>query len=218
MNSAAIVQLPVDDTISYKVYVAKAIPLADVAITAQLQLIVSNRDENPNLDSRIRSALKDFIDTHWTLLEQERSSATPGFERIRLKAMAKVPASENRKLKERSAAANREGLEFDDVRVSRNLPQDQANQIIKELWFDAVEKVTAHLDEFNRASGRQWRIGDIALGVPGVGRSSGRSAKGGYSEEPDEPFDKFMESGFSGVEKISLTANVTLKSARPVLE
>lgn len=87
MNSAAIVQLPVDDTISYKVYVAKAIPLADVAITAQLQLIVSNRDENPNLDSRIRSALKDFIDTHWTLLEQERSSATPGFERIRLKAI-----------------------------------------------------------------------------------------------------------------------------------
>lgn len=122
-------------------------------------------------------------------------------------------------MKERSAAANREGLEFDDVRVScRNLPQDQANQIIKELWFDAVEKVTAHLNEFNRASGRQWRIGDIALGVPGVGRSSGRSAKGGYSEEPDEPFDKFMESGFSGVEKISLTANVTLKSARPVLE
>ena len=218
MNFPPTLQLPVDDTISYKIYVAKAVPLADVTVTAQLQLMVSNRDENPDLDSRIRGALKNFIDTQWTLLEQERSSATPGFERIQLKAMAKVPAKENRKLEERAAGANCEGLEFGQVHVSRNLPQDQANQIIKELWFEAVEKVTAHLSEFNLASGRQWRIGDIALGVPGGGRQSGRLTKGGYVEDPDEPLGKFMESGLSGAEKISLTADVTLRSAKPIPE
>ena len=218
MSFPPALQFPVDDTISYKIYVAKAVPLADVTVTAQLQLMVSNRDENPDLDSRIRGALKNFIETQWTLLEQERSSATPGFERIQLKAMAKVPAKENRKLEERAAGANCEGLEFGQVHVSRNLPQDQANQIIKELWFEAVEKVTAHLSEFNLASGRQWRIGDIALGVPGGGRQSGRLTKGGYVEDPDEPLGKFMESGLSGAEKISLTADVTLRSAKPIPE
>lgn len=78
--------------------------------------------------------------------------------------------------------------------------------------------VTAHLDEFNRASGRQWRLGDVTLGVPGGGRSSGRLTKGGYVEDADEPLGKFMESGLSGVEKVSLTAEVTLRSARPTLE
>ena len=215
MNLPTVQPFPIDDTISYKIYVAKAVPLADVTVTAQLVLMVSNRDENLDLDSRIRGALKDFIDTDWTLLEQERSSATPGFERIQLKAMAKVPAKENRKLEERAAGANREGLEFGHVYVSRNLPQDQANQIIKELWFEAVEKVTAHLEEFNRASGRTWRVGDITLGVPGGGRQSGRQSKGGFIEDPDEPLGKFMESGLSGAEKISLTADVTLRSAKP---
>ena len=218
MSFSPTIQLPVDDTISYKIYVAKAVPLADVTVTAQLQLMVSNRDENPDLDSRIRGALKNFIDTEWTLLEQERSSATPGFERIQLKAMAKIPAKENQKLQERAARANCEGLEFGHVHVSRNLPQNQANQIIKELWFEAVEKVTDHLNEFNRVSGRQWRVGDIALGVPGGKRPSVRSTKGGNVEDLDEPLGKFMESGFSGAEKISLTADVTLRSSKPMPE
>ena len=218
MSFSPTIQLPVDDTISYKIYVAKAVPLADVTVTAQLQLMVSNRDENPDLDSRIRGALKNFIDTEWTLLEQERSSATPGFERIQLKAMAKIPAKENQKLEERAARANCEGLEFGHLFVSRNLPQDQANQIIKDLWFEDVEKVTDHIIEFNRVSGRRWRIGDIALGVPGGKQSSVRSAKGGYIEDLDEPLGKFMESGLSGAEKISLTADVTLRSSKPMPE
>lgn len=215
MSFAPTMQLPMDDTISYKIYVAKAVPLVDVTVTAQLELMVSNRDENPDIDSRIRDALKDFVDTDWTLLEQERSSATPGFERIQLKAMSKVPAKENRKLEERAARANREGLEFGRITVSRNMPQEQANQIIKELWFETVEKVTGHLEEFNRASGRQWRIGDVTLGVPGTGRQTGRMTKGGYVEDPEEPLGIFMETGLSGLEKISLTADVTLRSMRP---
>jgi hypothetical protein len=214
MNPTNSIQLPIDDTISYKIYVAKAVPVADVTVTANLTLMVSNRDESQDLDNRIRRALSDFIDTEWTLLTPERSSATPGFERINLKAIAKIPSTENRNLDERAARANREGLEFDHVRVTRSMPQEQANQIIKELWFEAVEKVTAHLAEFNRASGRQWRIGDVALGVPGTGRASVRSSKGGYTEDPDEPLGQFMESGLSGVEKISLTADVTLRSSR----
>ena len=214
MNPTTSIQLPMDDTISYKIYVAKAVPVADVTVTAHLTLMVNNRDETQDLDNRIRSALADFIDTEWTLLTPERTSATPGYERINLKAIAKIPSTENRNLEDRAARANREGLEFNHIHVNRTLPQDQANQIIKELWFEAIEKVTAHLAEFNRASGRQWRIGDVALGTPGTGRTTGRLTKGGYKEEPDEPLGEFMESGLSGVEKISLTADVTLRANR----
>ena len=216
MSALPSFQFPVDDTISYKVYVAKAVPLAEVTVTVDLHLMVSSRDENHDLESRIRGGLVDFINTEWTLLAQQRSSATPGFENIRLKAVATIPAKENRNLEERAARSNREGLEFGHVQVSRNLPQDQVNQIIKELWFEAVEKVTEHLADFNRASGRQWRVGNIALGVPSNGRPSVRHTKGGYREESDEPLGAFVESGLSGAEKISLTADVTLKSEKPL--
>lgn len=215
MTTTSAFPLPADDTINYKIYVAKAVPMTDVNVTANLELMVSNRDENPDVDSRILGALRDFIDTDWTLLEQQRISATPGYERISLKARAKISSNENRNLDERAARANREGLEFGSVQVSRNLPQDQANQIIKELWFEAVEKVSAHIHDFNKASGRVWRLGDITLGVPGSGRATGRMTKGGYVEEADEPLGKFMETGLSGVEKVSLTAEVTLRSQRP---
>ena len=40
---------------------------------------------------------------------------------------------------------------------------------------------------------------------------------GGYSEEPDEPLGKFMQSGVAAAEKISLTANVTLRAASPAV-
>jgi|APTNR8051073442_1049403.scaffolds.fasta_scaffold12469_1 hypothetical protein len=214
MSPTTSIQLPMDDAISYKIFVAKAVPVADVTITAHLTLMVSNRDESQDTDNRIRSALTDFIDTEWTILTPERSSATPGFERINVKAIAKISSTENRNLDERAARANREGLEFDHVRVNRTLPQEQANQIIKELWFEAVEKVTAHLADFNRVSRRQWRIGDVALGAPGTGRTSRRLNKGGYQEELDEPLTELMESCLTGVEKISLTADVTLRSIR----
>lgn len=207
MNFSAVQLLSMDDTISYKVYVAKAASLFDVGVTAQLVLMDRARDAPPDLVSRIRGTLKGFIHTEWPFLEQGHSSVTPDFERIQLEAMAKVAAMENCKLEERAVGANREGLEFAHVQVSRNLSKDQ---IIKELWFDVLEKVSNHLEEFNRVSCRKWRVGNLALGVPRGGRQSGRQSKGGFIEAPDEPPGKFMESGLSGAEKISLTADVKL--------
>ena len=138
MTTTPALQLQVDDTISYKIYVAKAVPLADVNVTAHLELLVSNRDANLDVDSRIRGSLKDFIDTEWTLLEQQRKSATPGYERIELKAMAKIPSSENRNLDERAAravsnriAGNLEIVEgVSAVRVELNSGTRQVGEIV----------------------------------------------------------------------------------------
>lgn len=214
MTEFQAVQISIDDTINYKVYVSKAVPLADVTVTANLELLTTNREDTNALDSKISGALQDFLPVDWEILGQERSSATPGYENIKLKALAKISADQNRNLAERARRANREGLEFGNISVNRNLRQDEVNQVMKELWFEAVSKVNEHLPAFHEATGREWRIGDIVLGTPEGGHRS-RNVKGGYRDEVDDLLGELMESGLSGVEKVSLIANVTLKSARP---
>jgi hypothetical protein len=211
-------QLPLDDTLNYKIHVSKAVPRGDVTVTVAMELLVSTRSESSvGLDDVIRTALQDFIPVQWELLGHERTSATPGFERIRLKALSTVPPEQNRNLEERARKANREGLEFGEISIKRSLPQGHANQIVKELWFDAISKVSEHLPEFNRVSGRTWRIGDVVLGVS-AGTQRIVRGKGGFTEEIDTPLGSLgevIEAGMSGVEKISLIADVTLKSERP---
>ena len=82
MTTTSAFQLSANDTINYKIYVAKAVPMTDVNVKANLELMVSNRDENPDVDSRILGALRDFIDTDWTLLEQQSISATPSMNAV----------------------------------------------------------------------------------------------------------------------------------------
>ncbi len=81
----------------------------------------------------------------------------------------------------------------------------------KELLFDAVRKVGEHLPEFEKASGRTWRIGDTTLGTPDVGNKT-RSSKGGFIDDRDDNLGQLLESGLAHVEKISLVADVTLKT------
>ena len=211
--------LPQDDTLRYKVYVSKAIPRGDVTITANLNLLVSSRENAPEqINPRLMGALNDFIPGAWEFVGSNRSSFTPGFEKIAVEAIVKVSAEQNRNLQERARKAAREGLEFGEINVKRTLPQDQVNQIVKELWFEAVDRVEAHIDEFNKRSNRQWRIGDIVFGVPGSAQQQGqRLGKGAYREDVEDVLGNLVESGLAGAEKISLTADVTLKSGRPVL-
>ena len=87
-------------------------------------------------------------------------------------------------MEERAVGANREGLEFAHVQVSRNLSKDQVDKIIKKLWFDVLEKVTNYLEEFNRVSGRKLRVGNLVLGVPSGGRHLVARVKVGSSRPP----------------------------------
>ena len=215
MNQDQPFQILVDDTINYKVYVSKAVPLGDVTVTAHIDMLLSGNDESQSVEDKIQSALNDFIPASWTIVDQDRRGATPGYEKISLKAIANVPVTENTQLEERAAKANRKGLEITHVSARKNLPQETVNQMIKALWFDVIERVNTHIKEYDRVSQRTWRIGDIVLGVPGGG-SRTRLTKGGSVEEGDQPLGSFMESGLSGVEKVSLTADVTLKSSKPV--
>lgn len=202
-----------DDTLSYKVLVSKLVPRSDVVVNVWLELMLNANDKGAELDQRIFDALRDFIPVNWELADQERRSATPGFERLKLRAMATVGSDQDWNLQQRAKDANRQGLEFGNVSVKRSLSQDQVNQIVRELWFDAVRKIQEHLPEFEKASGRVWRIGDIALGTPDAGNKV-RTSKGGFVDDRDDNLGQLLDSGLAGVEKISLVANVTLKSDR----
>lgn len=203
-----------DDSIKYKVYVSKAVPLADINVTTQIDVLLSTREGNDALNRLVKTALNDFIPVPWETAVLSRTSATPGYERIRMRAIAKVGIDQHSNLDERARQAHREGLEFSHLHVDRTLPKHQVNQIMKDLWFEAVEKVTEHIVDFNRVSTRQWRIGEITLGIPDVGTGV-RHTKGGYVEAADEILGDLVESGLDGAEKVSLIANVILKSARP---
>jgi hypothetical protein len=209
-----IFSIPHHDTLRYKVYVSKAVPRGDVTIAVSIQLLVSAKENTPEqIDARVSAALQEFIPAAWEFVGNNRASFTPGYEKIVVQAIAKVPADENRNLQERARRSAREGLEFGDITVKRTLPQDQVNQIVKELWFDTVRRVNEHIAEFNKQSGRNWRIGDIQFGVPASGqRENQRSVKGAYREDIDDVLGDLVESGLSGAEKISLTADVTLRS------
>ena len=209
------INIPSDDTLCYKVNVSRVIPRGEVTVSAQMIVVVKTQaNDNAGLDQRINAALKAFLPTQWESLGYERSGLTPGYEQVRVQAIAKVPADENHNLEERARRANSEGLEFGEITVKRSLPAEQVGQIVKEMWFDIISRVNAHIPEFERSSGRQWRIGNIVYGVPDAGHRQ-ESRKGSYRDEIDDVLSGLADVGLAGAEKISLTAEVTLKSTRP---
>ena len=215
MSDIQYVPLQLDDTIRYRISVSKVVPLIDVTVTADVVILFNSSDNNDDLTTRVHSALHEFIPVDWEIVSQNRKGATPGYEQITLRVLAKVPSDQNRNLEERARKANRIGLELSDINVKRARPQDEVNQIMKDLWFDAVGKVRGHIAEFKEVSGRDWRMGDITLGVPPTTQVV-RSAKGGYREEVDDVVSDPMASALSGAEKVTMVAEVVLKSAQPV--
>lgn len=213
----ATVNLPQDDALRYKVYVSRAVPRADITISVVITLLVPSSENTPEqINQRVNAALNDFISGDWQFVGTSRSAVTPGYEKVAINAVAKVPADDYRNLQERARKAARDGLEFGQVNVKRALPEEQVNQVVTELWFETVALVDGHIAEFAKRSNRHWRIGEIVFGVPASGkRHSEQLGKGAYREDLDEVLGKLIESGLAGAEKISLIADVTLRSARP---
>lgn len=202
-----------DDTLNYKMRVSKLMPRSEVVVTVMVTLILNARQKGAQLDHRIFEALNDFIPVDWGLSGQERQSAAPGFERLSIRAVATVSRDQDWNLEQRAKNANRHGLELGPVVVKRSFSQEHVNQVVKELRFEAVRKVVEELPEFDKASGRIWRIGDISIGLSDD-ESPPHTSKRGLIDDRDDRLGQMVESGLAGVEKITLVANVTLKSGR----
>ena len=204
--------IPRDDSLEYKVSVSKAVPRGDARLSASVRLLVGSQDNSAELiEKRTLVALEKFVPVNWEIQGQKRNEVSPGYELVVVKVVARISEKQRHNLDERARGIACEGLEITDIQVSAHMPQELARNVIKDLWFEIVERVNEHIVEFNRVSGRQWRIGDIVYGVPSGDRDAQIYSliKGGQIEKPDDL------TGLCYADNISLTAQVTLKSPRP---
>jgi hypothetical protein len=142
----------------------------------------------------------------------ERHEDAVGFERLSLRATARVPFSENLNLLDRARLASQKGLSISTPTVDRALAPDKVAAVVKDLWFQVIEGVKTHMIEFDRLTGRQWRIGDIEYGLPERGGDRPRM-KGAQRDEADQFWSGTDDAAaLQGAERVSLIANVTLRT------
>lgn len=79
-----------------------------------------------------------------------------------------------------------------------------------------IEDAKRQIEVIDKATGRKWRIGDIGFGLQDS-RSEMRTGKGAYRVSDDAIADLFSESdeaGMTSAERITLVADVTLRTQR----
>ncbi len=101
-------------------------------------------------------------------------------------------------------------------RVDYALSSEKIDEAVGALRLEILQRVQVHLADFGKATGRTWRIGDIAFGTDEPGHyNEARTGKGAYRDNNDllrslEESDAVQ--GLSGMERIKLLANVTLRA------
>lgn len=208
----------VSDTLRYRIQVQRTLPQDDIRLTVPVTALVHSRDnESSALQQTILTALNGFVPAEWTFSRFERDGDTVGYERIRLFASARVKPVENYNLAERARRASREGLTLGPPRVDYALSPERIDEVVTALRLDVLRRVAADITQFDKQTGRSWRIGDIAFGVGDPAEyGSARTGKGAY-RDPDNPMfgleDLEPQSGLTGSERIKLVAMVTLRSS-----
>lgn len=209
------------DTLRYRIRVQKSMPQEDLRITVKVTALVPTAEQGwPELHRRVRDALKEFIDNDWSFSHIARTTDASGYERVELRAFARVPIAENYNLVERARGASREGMVLSSPTADYSLSRSRVDEAMEELRLEAILRADRQAATISERSGRRWRVGDIAFGVTDWSEQSGRTtSKGGYRSPEDDRFeDGFDEEdvlGLAPAERISLIASVTLKSSVP---
>jgi hypothetical protein len=202
-----------DDTLRYTVLVTKAVAQETVRINVSVT-VLARPDETTDavLAERVRPALHNFIRGEWMVSGLERQGDAVGFERVSLRAATRVAFAENFNLTERARLASLNGLSIVDPEVDRALAPDKVAVVVKDLWFQVIERVKEHLEHFDRLTGRGWRIGDIEYGLPERGGDR-QTVKGARRADAEQFWASTDDAGtLQGAERVSLVARVTLRA------
>lgn len=175
-------------------------------------LVGANQTDQASLQTSVRSALARFIPKcTWVFSVLERGTHTvAGYERINLKAAARVASTQNYNLYRRAQLASIEGLSISDPVVDYDLPTSVVDKAVADLRVKILRQVMDEAVQFKFETGRNWRIGKISYGnyddysstVKGATRQSG-------SEILD--VDDLVD-GLSGSQQIGITATVVLRT------
>ncbi len=202
-----------DDTLRYRAIAQRTLTQETLCARINVTLLVSvTQTDQAELHRQIRDALNRFMpEVDWVFSTLYREgNRTVGFEQINLTASARIPCAQNFNLHERARYASREGLTLSNATVDYSLPFSLVNSVVHELRGEILSKVLIDIADFERQTGRKWRIGDVEFG--GNGRSNEYTAKGAQrSNGYENLFDEESE-GLTGAERISLVAEITLRA------
>jgi hypothetical protein len=206
-----------DDTLRFKLFAQKVIVQEDARITVEVHSLVSTSNtDRKALEQKIRDALDDFIKADWAFSTIKRGGEAVGYERVTLNASTRIPVSEVYNLEERARQASTEGLSLKDPQINYSIPSARVTQTVQELRMQIVNDAKGQIEVLNQATGRSWRIGDIGFGLQD-NKSEYRTGKGAYRASDDAIADLFSESdeaGMTSAERITLLADVTLRSTQ----
>lgn len=202
-----------DDSLRFRVIAQRTLSQETVLLSVKVALLVSaNQTDQSELQRWAKSALVQFVpNVEWGFSTLRRqSNAVVGYEQIEIEASARIPCDQNFNLKERAQLASREGLSISHVKVSYALPVYLVNEVVHELRLEIIHDLLKEIAHFEQLTGRKWRIGDVEFGITGRGdeyTAKGASRSTGYEAILDPDCE-----GLSGAEKISLVAEVCLRS------
>jgi len=205
-----------DDTLRFKLFAQKAIVQDDARITVEVHALVSTaQNDRKSLEQKIRAALDSFISADWAFSTIQRGGEAVGYERVTLNASTRVPIAEVYNLDERARQASTEGLSLREPKINYSIPSARVSETVQELRRQIVDDAKRQIIEFDQMTGRTWRIGDISFGLMD-NRGEYRTGKGAYRASDDAIADLFSEAddaGMTSAERISLVADVTLRSS-----
>ena len=200
-----------DDTIRYRLVAERTIAQDDARVGATVTALVSTGGSGQDrLRGAIQDVLRSFIDTPWNFSATERKGEAMGFERVVVRAYARVQSSQLDGLEEKSRRAGREGFAVSDVDVDYTLPAAKVNEVVHGLRLQLVGEAHAHLAEYAERTGRVWRIGAITFGVIDSRDDARLTGKLARLSEGDE--DATLSSAASSG-KVKLHADVLLRAA-----
>jgi hypothetical protein len=217
MNAPLVIR-PRDDEIAYRLVVQKTIEQEDVRVSVPVTALISTAGlDQLALDARIRAALGRFLAADWIFSLVRRDGQAVGYERVTLTAWTRVSHAQIFNLAERARGASEEGLSLGEPEVDYGLPAVRLNEIAHGLRGELMTQVQQQLIDYERWTGRRWRIGQIVLGTSSE-LSARRTAKGIYRSEDDLMMNMSYGDGdergrgVTGAERVSLVADVTLRS------
>ena len=208
------------DTLRFRLQAMRTLVQEDVRVAVQVAALVSTRDYDAGLlDTRIRAALRDFIPADWTFSRLTRVGDAVGYEQVRLTAWTRVSPNDIHNLAERARVASREGLSLTGPAADFAIPPQRMARIVHELRLEILDQAAKQLQDYRDRTGRDWRLGDLDFGIVGEGWAQPRTAKGAYrSNTPEFNDEPEAEIGLSGAERVTLVAEVVLKSAAPAAQ
>lgn len=206
-----------DDAIRYRIVRRTTLASDTLRITVQVNMLVSTAiQDTARVRNDILAALQMFIKgAPWNLGVIERNTGSVvGYEQVVTTAFATIPSRENFNLPGRAHQASRQGLVLRDPVVDYRLPSQMVEQAVHELRLQTLKQVNLDIQDYEMATGRAWRIGEIRFGNRGDWGSTttakGAQRSSGFYEHDDHDDDEYPETG--GAECITLITDVCLCS------